>query len=60
MTFLNRVSCYVPNILDLNNVQLTETLLYVKENLYNMNNVSILDATIKYLIEIKRFYVQLF
>ena len=36
------------------------SLLYCKENLHNINNTSILDATIKYLIETKRFGTQLF
>ena len=29
--------------------------MYGKENLDNMNNVGILDTTIKYLVETKRF-----
>ena len=52
-TLLNTVSCIVPNIFDFNNDQLTEILLYGKEDLDNINNTSILDATINYLIEIK-------
>ena len=38
----------------------TEILLYGKENLNKMNNTSIVDPTIKYLIEMKRFDVQRF
>ena len=60
MTLLNTVSCVVPNISDFNNDQLTEILLYGKEDLDNINNTSILDTTINYLIETKRFDVQLF
>ena len=60
MTLLNTASCIVPNVLDLNNAQLTEILLYGKENLDNINNRSILDATINYWIETKRFDAQLF
>ena len=56
---LNTISCIVPNIFDLNNDQLTEILLYGKEDLDNINNTSILDATINYLIETKRFIAQL-
>ena len=52
-TLLNTVSCIVPNIFDFNNDQLTEILLYGKEDLDNINNTSILDATINYLIETK-------
>ena len=68
MTLLNTGRCIAPNILDLSNVQLTEIFLYNKENLDIINNTSIdiinntsiLDATIKYLIETKRFYTQYF
>ena len=56
-TLLNTVSRAVPNIFDFNNDQLTEILLYGKEDL---NNTSILDATINYLIETKRFNAELF
>ena len=54
MTFLNTIRCIGPNTLDLNNGQLTEILFHGKENFDNMNNTSILDAIIKYLIETKR------
>ena len=55
------VSCIFPHISDLkNDVQITEILLYGKENLDNINNASILDATIIYLTETKRFDAQLF
>ena len=53
MALLNTVRC----ILDFNNAQLTEIPLYGKENLENMNNTSILNAIIKYLIKTKRFDV---
>ena len=59
-TFLNTVSCIIPNIFDFNNDQLTEILLYGKENLDNINSTSILDAIINYLIETKRFKAELF
>ena len=59
-TLLNTISSIVPNIFDFNNDQLTEILLYGKEDLDNINNTSILDATINYLIETKRFNVQPF
>ena len=59
-TLLNKVSSIVPNIFDFNNDQLTEILLYGKEDLDNINNTSILDATINYLIETKRFNAELF
>ena len=59
MTVLNTVSCVVPNVLNFDNDQLTEILLYDKEDLDNINNTSILDATINYLIETKRFATQL-
>ena len=59
-TLLNTVSCIVPNIFDFNNDQLTEILLYGKEDLDNINNTSILDATINYLIETERFNAELF
>ena len=59
-TLLNTVSCIVPNIFDFNNDQLTEILLYGKEDLDNINNTSILDATINYLIETKRLNAELF
>ena len=57
---MNTVSCIVPNIFDFNNDQLTEILLYGKEDLVNIDNKSILDATINYLIETKRFNAELF
>ena len=59
MTVLNTVSCVVPNVFNFDNDQLTEILLYDKEDLDNINNTSILDATINYLIETKRFATQL-
>ena len=59
-TLLNTIICIVPNIFDFNNDQLTEILLYGKDDLDNINNTSILDATINYLIETKRFNAQLF
>ena len=59
-TLLNIISCIVPNIFDFNNDQLTEILLYGKNDLDNINNTSILDTTINYLIETKRFNAQLF
>ena len=59
-TLLKTVSCIVPNIFDINNDQLTEILLYGKEDLDNINNTSILDATINYLTETKRFNEELF
>ena len=59
-TLLNTASCIVPNILNFNNDQLTEILLYGKEDLDNINNTRILDATIKYLIQTKRFNAELF
>ena len=57
---MNTVSSIVPNIFDFNNDQLTEILLYGKEDLVNIDNKSILDATINYLIETKRFNAELF
>ena len=59
-TLLNTVSCIAPNIFDFNHDQLTEILLCVEEDLDNINNTSILDATINYLIETKRFNAGLF
>ena len=59
-TLLNKVSCIVSNIFDFNNDQLTEIHLYGKEDLDNINNTSILDATINYLIETKRLNAELF
>ena len=60
MTLLNTVSCIVPKISDFNNDQLTEILLYGKEHIDNINNTSILDATINNLIKPKIFNAQLF
>ena len=57
---MNAVSCIVPNIFDFNNDQLTEIILYGKEDLVNIDNTSILDATINSLIETKRFNAELF
>ena len=59
MTVSNTVSYVVPNVFNFDNDQLTEILLYDKEDLDNINNTSILDATINYLIETKRFATQL-
>ena len=60
MTLLNTVICIVPYISDLNNAQLTEILLYGEEDYHNINNTSILDASINNLIETKRFGAQLY
>ena len=57
---LNTISCIVPNIFDFNNDHLTDVLLHGKEDLDNINNTSILDAIINYLIETKRFNPQFF
>ena len=51
MTLSKAVRCIAPNILDLNYTLVTEILLYDKENLDDINNSSILVATIKYLLE---------
>ena len=59
-TLLNTVSCIIPNTFDFNNDQLTEIILCGKKDLDNINNTSILDATINYLIETKRFNAELF
>ena len=60
MKLLNKISCIAPNSSGWNNAQLIEILLFDRENLDNMNNGSILDFTIKYLIETKRFDAKLF
>ena len=57
---MKTVSCIASNIFYFNNDQLTEVLLYGKEDLDNINNTSILDAAINYLIETKRFNAELF
>ena len=57
---MNTVSCIVLNILDFNNDQPAEILLYGKKGVDNINNKSILDLTINYLIETKGFSAQLF
>ena len=44
----NSISCIVPNFFDFNKDQLTDILWYGKEDLDNINNTSILDATINY------------
>ena len=52
VTLLNTVSCNAPNIFYFNNDSLTEILLYGKEDLDNINNTSILDAIINYLVRL--------
>ena len=52
MTLLNTFICIIPNVFYFNNDQLTEILLYGKEDL-DINYTSILDTTINYLIESK-------
>ena len=59
-TLLSTVIYIISNIFDFNNDQLTEILLYDKEDLDNINNTSILDANINYLIETKMFNAELF
>ena len=59
-TFLNTVSFIVSNIFDFNNDQVTEILLHGKDDLDDINNTSILDAKINYLIETKRLNAELF
>ena len=60
MTLFNAVTCIVSNISDFNDDQLTEIFLYGKEDFKNVNDTSILDVTINYLIETKIFDAQLF
>ena len=60
MTFLNADTCIVSNISDFNDDLLTEIFLYGKEDFKNVNDTSILDVTINYLIETKIFDAQLF
>ena len=60
MTFLNADTCFVSNISDFNDDLLTEIFLYGKEDFKNVNDTSILDVTINYLIETKIFDAQLF
>ena len=55
-----RHSCTVPNIFGFNNDQITEIFLLGKEHLDNVNNTSIMDATINHLIETKRYNIELF
>ena len=52
---MNTVICIISNILNLNNDQLPENLLYGKRNL----DTSILDTTNTYLIETESFDTQL-
>ena len=51
---------YCSQYFDFNNDQLTEILLYRKEDLDNINKTTILDATHNCLIETKRFNAELF
>ena len=60
ISLLNTVSCIVPNSFYFNNDQPIETLLYGKDDLDDINNISILDVAINYLIDTKRFDGQLF
>ena len=46
MMLLNTASCIALDIFVFNNNQLTEILLYNKDDLDNINNTSILGATI--------------
>ena len=59
-TFLSTISCIVPNIFYLNNDQLTEILLYGKEDLDNINNTRTLDVTFNYFIETKNVIINCF
>ena len=59
-SLLKTVSNLVSNIFDFNNDQLTEIFLYGKEDYDNINNTSILDATMNYLTKTKRFNAELF
>ena len=52
ITYLNIVSCFV--------AQLSEILLYDKEDLDNIYDTSMLDATINYLIETKSVHAEHF
>ena len=60
MTFLNADTCIVSNTSDFNDDLLTEIFLYGKEDFKNVNDTSILNVTINYLIETKIFDAQLF
>ena len=57
---MSTISCTVPNIFYLNNDQLTEILLYGKEDLDNINNTRALDVTFNYFIETKNVIINCF
>ena len=60
MTLLNSVKHIDSNVLERNKAQLFTTLTHGKKNFDEMNYSSILEATVKYLIEIRKFDVDIF
>ena len=60
VTLLNSVKHIDSNVLERNKAQLFTTLTHGKKNFDQMNYSSILEATVKYLIEIRKFDVDIF
>ena len=59
-TFLDTIRNINRNIVDKNDLQITETLLYRDNSLDNKSNTLILNATIEFLFVTKRLQVKLF
>ena len=58
MIHLNTFKLIHWNIVDLNNAQFSENLLYGTEDFYKVNNTRVMDAAISYLIKTERFDAQ--
>ena len=59
MTLLNKLQNVEENILDRNYSQLSEILLFSDSSFNDATNASILNATIQYIVDTKRFDVHL-
>ena len=59
MTLLNKLQNVEENILDKNYSQLSEILLFSDSSFNDATNASILNATIQYIVDTKRFDVHL-
>ena len=59
MTLLNNLLNFEENIIDRNYSQLSEILLFGDDSFNNAKNTSILNATIKYIFDVKRFDIPL-
>ena len=59
LIFLNTIRNIDGNIFDINSLKVTETQLYGDSSWYNTNNALIMDATMEFLADFRKFNVPL-